>query len=574
MDPIFDCLSDIKPGKEAWRIRVRVVRLWKVPGFLNPGQTNSLEMVLVDEKGVKIHASVRRQLLYLFEGKLFEGQVYKMSFFGVVPVSGSYRTACHEFKLMFQMKTKVQVTECSSISVTGLSLKKCSDIKAFKEESPFLIDLIGLLSGMSPAREYVRDGKMTKMMVVEITDDSGKVDCALFGDYVDELKSLMDRSGEGMPVLVIQFAKIKIFRDNASIQNVMAATRILVNPEIPEAVDFKNGIAVHGIESSCPVAVIQPRARISKEDDFLRLFPKKTVSGLKYGKEDGVFVVCASILGLVEGSEFWYPSCVKCNKKVSPDSGSYYCDDCVRHVYQIVPRFKVDINVGDGKENAVFVLFDSDVHFILGKSCSQILDVTKAENGVSYPAEFDVLVGKKLLFKVERRVYGSFSLDGSFKVKRICDDDMIIKAYEREFGSTTPSEVVRVDFGGSSSFQPSSSSTALSGESVEITAEAVLPSLALEPSFSLADDSHPFDPSQFVDKSVKSPGASSVVVQEGVGAVVSAEKTLSAPYVSGKRLRRSGAVKNSVKRNLSNVFEGLGDLDVQMPLKVVKTEKD
>jgi hypothetical protein len=172
---------------------------------------------------------------------------------------------------------------------------------------------------MSPAREYVRDGKMTKMMVVEITDDrfvhgtlcffsfcvfflcsfcffisawcnilmfawwivlfsSGKVDCALFGDYVDELKSLMDRSGEGMPVLVIQFAKIKIFRgtclsamnlvfcftcvsalaffadrlcvllDNASIQNVMAATRILVNPEIPEAVDFKNGL-----ESVSPV---------------------------------------------------------------------------------------------------------------------------------------------------------------------------------------------------------------------------------------------------------------------------------------------------------------------------------
>lgn len=47
---MFDSLSDIKPGREAWRIRVRAVRLWKVPAFLSPGQTNSIEMVLVDDK--------------------------------------------------------------------------------------------------------------------------------------------------------------------------------------------------------------------------------------------------------------------------------------------------------------------------------------------------------------------------------------------------------------------------------------------------------------------------------------------------------------------------------------------
>lgn len=49
MDPVFDSLSDIKPGREAWRIRVRVIRLWKVPAFLSPGHTNSIEMVLVDD---------------------------------------------------------------------------------------------------------------------------------------------------------------------------------------------------------------------------------------------------------------------------------------------------------------------------------------------------------------------------------------------------------------------------------------------------------------------------------------------------------------------------------------------
>ncbi|KAK2383282.1 Transcription initiation factor IIF, beta subunit [Trifolium repens] len=47
--------------------------------------------------------------------------------------------------------------------------------------------VIGLMTGISPEREYVRDGKITKMVVIELTDASGKCDCALFGDYVGKV---------------------------------------------------------------------------------------------------------------------------------------------------------------------------------------------------------------------------------------------------------------------------------------------------------------------------------------------------------------------------------------------------
>jgi hypothetical protein len=41
--------------------------------------------------------------------------------------------------------------------------------------------------------------------------NSGGCDCALFGSYVDELQSLLCNTGWGMPVFVIQFAKIDNF---------------------------------------------------------------------------------------------------------------------------------------------------------------------------------------------------------------------------------------------------------------------------------------------------------------------------------------------------------------------------
>jgi len=41
---------------------------------------------------------------------------------------------------------------------------------------------------------------------------SGKVECALSGSYVDTLLKVMGKAASGMPIVVIQFAKVKMFR--------------------------------------------------------------------------------------------------------------------------------------------------------------------------------------------------------------------------------------------------------------------------------------------------------------------------------------------------------------------------
>ncbi|PNX84691.1 boron transporter 4-like protein, partial [Trifolium pratense] len=73
-------------------------------------------------------------------------------------------------------------------------------------------NVIGVMTAISAEREYIRDGKVTKMVVIELTDSSGKCECALCGDYVDDLSKKVGKTASGIPVVVIQFAKVKIFR--------------------------------------------------------------------------------------------------------------------------------------------------------------------------------------------------------------------------------------------------------------------------------------------------------------------------------------------------------------------------
>ncbi|KAK2364732.1 replication factor A protein [Trifolium repens] len=308
----FDNVAEILPNKDSIRIQVMVLRLWKVPAFLNPAETSSIVMVLVDEKAGKIHASIRRQLLYMFESKIEEGEAYQMSYFSAA----------------------------SDICRYGLTLTSLDEVCSHSHDFEFLVDVIGLMTGISPERKYVRYGRVTKMVVVELTDASGKCDCALFGDYVGELNKKMGKAGQGLPVVVIQFVKVKIFRDQASIQNVINTTRIFVNPDIPEALQFKDSITVHGIELDSSVPVIGGGVKLAMDEEFLRMHSRKTVAELKDLEEDGVFTL--PFMGLL-----------------------------------IVPRFKVKVEISDGGSTCVFVIFDSDMSYILEKPCAHFVGKSK-----------------------------------------------------------------------------------------------------------------------------------------------------------------------------------------------------
>lgn len=83
MAPRSDNISEISPVKESWSIVVRIVRAWFVRDVIRDAHPFSLDMVLMDASGNKIHATVRRTLIYKFEKDLQEGKVYSMSGFGV-----------------------------------------------------------------------------------------------------------------------------------------------------------------------------------------------------------------------------------------------------------------------------------------------------------------------------------------------------------------------------------------------------------------------------------------------------------------------------------------------------------
>ncbi|XLT73205.1 hypothetical protein HN873_029631 [Arachis hypogaea] len=472
MSPPFDPISKIIPPREAWRIKVRVLRAWTVPSFGNADVPNSMELILVDENSTKIQATIRKQLIHKFKDHLLEGSCYKMSYFAVVSNQGSYRATKHEFKLIFLFRTTVTTIPDDIISKSCFSIYPFEDILQMSQDHDYLVDVIGLLTLVGEEKNYDRDGKTVKMVVVELSSQKMMLRCALFGEYVDQLNDFLASGYVEQPVVIVQLAKIKLFRGQPGLQNVMKATKIYFNPDLSEVIDFRKSMVEQGINGTQPLFIANEGKSVSLEDDFMRLTRRSTIDQLHDNKEDGSFVIMGTITDIVEEGCWWYSTCV-CGKAVYPESGVYFCDVCMHHVTNVIPRFRLKVAVSDHTGQGIFVLFDRETAYLLKKACADLFNEVQKEStvlcGDSYSITFKTLEGKKVLLKVDTKSLGIDKYFGTFRVKRICDDPTIISMFElaENENEVTPVKDAHVpgiglDIGEPSYTQPTSKDVKLS----------------------------------------------------------------------------------------------------------------
>lgn len=90
-------------------------------------------------QGCKIHASVRRNLVYKFQPMLTEGRVYQILYFSVGYNVGDFRTTSHQFKINFHNHTTVKEIRNTPITKSPYSLMPLCEIMFNEPDSSYLI---------------------------------------------------------------------------------------------------------------------------------------------------------------------------------------------------------------------------------------------------------------------------------------------------------------------------------------------------------------------------------------------------------------------------------------------------
>ncbi|XP_048622699.1 replication protein A 70 kDa DNA-binding subunit E-like [Brassica napus] len=394
-------VADVKPFKTMWKIKVKVIRLWKQYSAAG-GET--IEMVLCDVKGAKIHASVKRELVAKFDHFLRQGHSLMLINFVVTHSCGSYRTTNHAYRISFLSTTRVRPCEQLPESLSGFEPVK------FKE---VLDDIIGQIIKISHLEHVNVNGKETEKISLQLRNsDDDKLPVVLWGKFACDVNEAMQVRDEHCTILVLRFGKIKEWKEERSVSNAYNVSELGLNLPMIEVLKFTDSLP----KDDLPLAIVESKYAaiangVSDKDDFFTHTPRKTIAQMKETKQVEKCILMCTIAGIDSDMGWFYLSCKVCSKKVltvpavNDDDGNddddlkhtYYCVKCEAYNPVTVPRYKLHLVVLDNTSNTKLMVFDNLAVQLVNKPCLQIAgpsDKVEFEETNVLPPVLNTIIGK------------------------------------------------------------------------------------------------------------------------------------------------------------------------------------
>ncbi|CDY55294.1 BnaA06g38860D [Brassica napus] len=197
--------GDLKPWKNTWLVHVKVLHAWKQ--YIQSVET--MEFVLADETGQKIHATCKRTYIESKGRILTVGAWRYIRNFQITPAGGAYRTTDHTWKIVFNQNTVV--TRSNHVDELYLNLSDSQSVLSGTLDENFLIDVLGQVMDCGDVENIqCTGGKQRKKLEFTLSD-------------INDSRLL----------------KLGGFRGELQISNAFDASQMMINPSIPEAEAFK-----------------------------------------------------------------------------------------------------------------------------------------------------------------------------------------------------------------------------------------------------------------------------------------------------------------------------------------------
>ncbi|XP_048612001.1 replication protein A 70 kDa DNA-binding subunit-like [Brassica napus] len=353
---ILNPVKTLKPYKTKWRSQVKLLHSWRQNTSFG-GET--LQMVLTDEHGEKIHATCKRNHIQSVQRTLPLGKWRVLTTFTVSKASGQYRPTIHPYKMTISDETAITNSDIIEDDIF-LSLAKYEDIMDGTLKTHFLIDVMGKIVSLEPVQTVQVKGEDRKKVQFRLVDSSGKdIACCLWGKYAEQLETYVER--EQPLICLIRFAKISFYRGEVKITNAFDASIVYLDPTMEEALKFKEKL----MEDELPLSLIEKRNGkkevVLQEEDWNGL-EIKTISELFVANQVENCKIIYSIEAIdTDWSWFYF--------------GHKGCKHRAIKIGKIVPsRFKLHLIVRDDIETCKLMLLNTVGMTIVGHEAVDLWD--------------------------------------------------------------------------------------------------------------------------------------------------------------------------------------------------------
>ncbi|KAF5813012.1 putative nucleic acid-binding, replication factor A [Helianthus annuus] len=458
-------LNNVDLNVDDYTIRIRIVRLWTRPTFNNPRKIYCYDMIFMDQEGTKMQAFVLQKNTTGYEHLLKENQCLTIR----NPSMGENRQKVKyvhtSFKINLNPNTTVQ--ECNEpvgaewgfdfSPFDSIVDDPLDDSKSFK--SP--IDVIGFVVKCLPSDDKSdnnngKDEKKTTFILEDLQHH--QIYVTLWGCYADQILDFeKNNKDEKNVVVVVQFGKYRFWGGNMYVSNLYNVTRVLINSEVKEIMDFKKRFIERlSPEISSSYSGLSSPVVKTVTEEFLSDLTFYPIGSLNSIDTTRFVVIVGTIKSFASNNEWFYNACTTCNKKVSTTTVVKQKQDGTDGVEEVtvlecktdvcntknvssVPRIRLYIRVQDCTGIVSLTLFEREVTKLLKVNANQLLDnnIELANEG-SFPNELNSLLNMKFAFKIAVSSFNITKKSDGYSVSKMTNNPVVLSELDKHFDTIQP----------------------------------------------------------------------------------------------------------------------------------------
>ncbi|KAD3640372.1 hypothetical protein E3N88_29595 [Mikania micrantha] len=265
-------LNQLDASKKDIVIKVRIMKIWKLPSFKIPNATHSIEMILMDEEGTKIQATVPHNYFVKIERFLVEKDCLLIG----RPVIGdnisNYRIIDHPRKLFLDFQTHVSKCNEFNGSYHGFTFISFDLLRSNVVPNESTVDVLGFVYTYFPMHDHkTKVGKMSKKMNLQIRDlESRSIFVTLWESYAEKMSKFLSKKHEDdTAVMILQFGRFTFSEGRAYVSSSFQGSHLYINEDMEEIKDFKKSLLLsHSNESSSSKAFLPSQMLSNMQDDI------------------------------------------------------------------------------------------------------------------------------------------------------------------------------------------------------------------------------------------------------------------------------------------------------------------
>ncbi|PNY09968.1 hypothetical protein L195_g006530 [Trifolium pratense] len=240
--------------------------------------------------------------------------------------------------------------------------------------------------------------------------------CELSGDLVDVFRKLLKNICVGLPIVVLQFAKI--------------------NEVQAEAVNFRSGLVLclNKVRTSLQINDHVAMPAYSTALDFKNEYSIISVDQLKTNPDLGIFILNVRIGGIVDLYPWWYPIC-GCHKIIETYIGAFFYQKCDAADFCVAPKHRFRMVVEDESGSTYVTAYDHVLHSVAGLKTNNLERMKDF-----YMNAVKSILGKSVLFVVEKTSHEPRDTEAAYELLSVTANDGIVQRFVDQGFGNAPSK--------------------------------------------------------------------------------------------------------------------------------------